>query len=252
MTGIGFFALLGGCCLGVWGWQEKKVGAKATADPVSVDLAKLESGEKVDNNHLKIGPHYALYYSIVYSSKTRSRFIKTKPNANQTVEYAFYPIVSTSNPDMQALDKLKKQFGGLENVPDNVDIPTPEHFVILVKTKRFKTVGGLPTDDIRSEDSIQGLVINDISSLDSKEEKLIKEDFPNLDVKKILILEDNRKPSSSGTAVGTMIGGGACLFVGLASLGAAVVLVMKSSQSPERERAKKKSRRVRTDDEDDD
>jgi hypothetical protein len=229
---IVFGTLMVFCCGGAsifYGWSEYRLGAKSTPDPVDVDLAKLEQGEKVDNNHLKIGKHYGCYWGSVYSYK-KSKFSLRKPDASTKIEYAFYPIVSSSNPDVQALDALLKKYGDLNKVPDDVDIPVPTHFVVLVKTTRFKTVGGIP-DDIKSEPSIQGLVINEVSSLTSEEKKLIKDSFPNIDFNKVLILEDGRKPSSTAKAVVFMVIGAAILVGGLIGVIALVVMMAKGQSS---------------------
>jgi hypothetical protein len=67
---VGFFIGLASCGCGVYGCMEFRVGGNASAEAVVVDLAKVEADQKVDN-HLKIGPHYALYNSAVYSFKKR-------------------------------------------------------------------------------------------------------------------------------------------------------------------------------------
>ncbi len=44
------------CFLGV---QEYRVSSGTSSEPVDVDLAKLEAGEKPENNYVKIGEHVA-------------------------------------------------------------------------------------------------------------------------------------------------------------------------------------------------
>ncbi len=223
---IGVIMMIAGCGLAFWGSQEKKVGANATADPADTNLGNLEGGETLANNHIKIGPHYALYYGTVYSyrtSKSGSSKQHQQPEASQAIEYAFYPIVSKSNPDMQELEKLKAEFGDLENVPDDVQITAPTHFIVLVKTSRFKKIGDLPNDAYRVEDSIHGLVINEFSKL-TEEKNLIKQTYPDIKFDKVLILEDGRTPKSAATATAIMVGGIAMLVVGI--LGSIAGLVM--------------------------
>jgi preprotein translocase subunit Sss1 len=227
-----FGALMVFCCGGAsmfYGWSEYRLGAKSTPDPVEVDLAKLEQGEKVENNHLKIGKHHACYWGSVYSYK-KSKFSLRKPDASTKVTSSYYPIVSSSNPDVQLLEALLKKYGDLDNVPDDVDVPRPTHFVVLVKTTRFKTAGAIPFD-IKPEPSIQGLVINEVSSLTSEEKKLIKDTFPNIDFNKVLILEDGRKPSSTAKAVVFMVMGAGILVVGLIGVIGLVVMMAKGQSS---------------------
>jgi hypothetical protein len=211
------FLACGGAGGVLYGWSEYKLGAKSTPEPVEVDLAKLEQGQQVDNNHLKIGDHYACYWSTIYSYK-ESRFGQKDPDANMKIEFAFYPIVSPSNPDVQLLQPLLQKYGDLSKVPDNEDVPLPTHFVVLVKTTRYKTVGAIPKHDIQKMRSIQGLAINEVSSLSSEEKKLIQEEFPAIDFNKVMILQDGRKPSSTGQAIAFMAGGGVLLVLGLIGL----------------------------------
>src|SRR6184192_4265404 len=90
-----FGSALLACCGGgsvFWGWSEYNLGTKSKSEPYEVELASLEAeaGKKPENLHLKIGPHYACYYSTVYSYRKkrfgRAADLKTKIN------YAFYPI----------------------------------------------------------------------------------------------------------------------------------------------------------------
>ena len=55
-------------------------------------------------------------------------------------------------------------------------------------------------------------MINAITSLGSEEEKLIKQGFPQLDVKNLLIIEEDRQPASPLKSFG-MMGGGVALIV---------------------------------------
>jgi hypothetical protein len=215
---ISFILLIAGCVLSFKGSEEKKVGANATADPVDADLARLEAGDKLTNNHLKIGAHYALYYGTVYSYRTsKSSSSRQEPSAGQSIQYAFYPIISKSNVDLEELEKEIDEPGAkMKSIPKN--------FTVLVKTTRFKKVSALPDEPIRAEESIQGLVINEISKLDEEEKRLIKQMYPDIDFKKVLILEDGRTPKSEATARFMWIGGIAAIVVGV--LGCIVGIVM--------------------------
>jgi hypothetical protein len=229
LTTIAVLLACCGCGGVFYGWSEYKLGAKSTPEPVEVNLAKLEQGEKVDNNHLKIGEHYACYWSMVYSYK-QGRFAPN-PDANTTIQYAFYPIVSPSNPDVQLLEPLLKKHGDLSKVPDTEEVPLPKHFVVLVKTTRYKTVGAIPKQEIQKVPSIQGLVINEVSSLSSEEKKLIQEEFPDIDFNRVLILEDGRKPSSTGQAIAFMVIGGGILALGLIGVIGLIVGRMKGQSA---------------------
>ncbi len=53
----------------------------------------------------------------------------------------------------------------------------------------------------------QNLVINQIDSLDSEEEDLVKQNFAKADLDKVLILEEGREPASLFKSLGMVFGG---------------------------------------------
>jgi hypothetical protein len=145
------------------------------------------------------------------------------------VDYVFYPIVSASNPDIEELTRLQKQFGNIDKVPDEIALPVPEHFVVLVKTRRFSHVRDIPQDFFRKEESIQGLVINEISSLTSAEKSLINDSFPDLSFDKVLILEDGRRPTSPEAAIASMVAGGMYSLIALVAFVWGCVIYIKAT-----------------------
>jgi len=209
---LSFLMCCGGFVLAGWGNEEGKLAAKATADPVAADLAKLEAGEQPTSIHLTLGEHYAYYGDRVVISYMENKNSNTVVGPETNVSYAFYPIVSKGNPDLKDLDALKAKHGNLPNIPEE-EVPLPTHFAVLVKTTRFKKIRDCPSDAIKQEPSIQGLVINEVSSLGADEKNLILQDFPTIDFKKVLILEQGRKPMSSGSASAAFVAG--CVILGL-------------------------------------
>jgi hypothetical protein len=224
------------CCCGFglagWGWNEKKLGEKATPDPVAADLTKLEAGEPLTSIHVTVGQHYAFYGDRAVFSYTEKKNSKEIVGPETRVNYVFYPIVSRGNPDLKELPELEAKHGGLTKIPEE-ELPTPTHFTVLVKTYRFKKEGDIPKDTIRQEPSVQGLVINEVSHLDSNEKNLILQDFPTIDFNKVLILEEGRKPTSVASATTAMFAGFVILglavvsFIGTAILGVTTLFKKK-------------------------
>ena len=107
---------------------------------------------------------------------------------------------------MQELRKFILEMASSPNGAATRHPPTIKEFKVLVKTNKFKTIGGIP-DDFPLEPSLQGLVINRIHSLGKDEKNLIQQSFPQLDLTKVLILEEGRKPTSSLLALGMVLGG---------------------------------------------
>jgi hypothetical protein len=195
------------------GGREWFVSRGATAEPAAVDLAALERGETPGNNHMRIGRHVALYPEAIFKSEVPESQVGP-PGPGAKVNYCYYPIISHEHPFIQAVAKLVANEGGPENVADRPALPGINNFAVLVKTKRFKTVGAIP-DDPGNETAVQGLAINRIESLEDEAEKLIKQSFPTVDLEKVIILEDGRKPASFAGSWGMMLGGLALAALGV-------------------------------------
>ena len=88
-------------------------------------------------------------------------------------------------------------------------------FAVIVKTERFKKFGDIPDVPQRHEGQLEGLVINTLRPLGYKEKKLLKEEFPNMDFDKVLVVEENRKPSSWAWCATFQYGGMALIGAGL-------------------------------------
>ena len=230
------------------GFKEYRVGSGAKAEPDAVVLADLEKGiQSIDNNHITVGEHVAFYGAALYEYK-KSKYASGGPKPTSKVNHAYYPIISAEHPFMQALGSLAEEYGGLENVPEGTALPAIDQFSILVKTSRFKTINSIP-DGLEEEKNVQGLIINRIKSLDSKEVKLIKQSFPNLNLKQVLILDQGRKPTS-------VIGALAIIFGGLVlAFGSVAWLFSGGGKKPapaRRRRRPARSTRAKGEEEDDD
>jgi hypothetical protein len=197
-----------------FGIQEFLVSRGTKSEPVAADLARLEAGDPAPNNFICLNDAVALYPATVYSYK-KSKYNNTPPTATTSVNYSFHPVISKSHPFIASLAALAAKHGGLQNIPDTEKVPEIKSFAVLVKTHRFKTIGDIP-EGARAEPSIHGMVVNQISSLVSDEENLVKQSFPGIDLTKVLILEEGRQPASLFKSLGLVFGG-----VGLAGLGIA-------------------------------
>jgi hypothetical protein len=219
---VKIFLVAGGCVLGWMGIQEYRVSSGASAEPQLVELAKLESGSAPQDNHLKLEKHVAVYPAVIYSY-SQSKYDKSAPKPTTSVSFAYYPVISTEHPFVGELAVyLARQKAAPKNQPPTGPVPMIKKFKVLVKTKRFKTVGDLP-QMLKVEESLQGLVINKIKTLDKKEAELIKQSFPTLDLDDILIVEEGRKPSSGLKSWSMIIGGGVLVLAGVGLFLAGVI-----------------------------
>jgi len=206
-----FLILAGiGAALGYYGFQEYTLSEGASEEPTYVELAELEAGNIPENSHLLIGPHWRIYAGSIFEYEQNS-WETGEPGPKATVNYTYYPIISFEHPFILQLASLEEEYGELEQVPDEEWPEDVGNIAVLVKTKKYKNVGAIPEEWLDSE-KIQGLVINEIESLDSEERKLIRESFPSAELDKVLLLEEGRKPATAGKAYG-LLGGGAILII---------------------------------------
>ena len=102
-------------------------------------------------------------------------------------------LVSPAHLFVKSLDRL--QFVEPEELGEETEILSLDDFRVIVRSSRFDTVDELPVESLACEDSVSGLVVNQISSLDRQERELLQESFPKLDFDKLIILAEGRKPS---------------------------------------------------------
>jgi len=185
--------IVGGGFLAYYGFTQYRVSSGTTAEPLEVAIADLEADKTPDNNHVKIGPHVALYGACVYTAE-QDRGDAGEVSDSAKVTETLYPLFSA------------EQFARLEEAEDPQEFLNTAKFAVLVKTKEWKTYGAIP-DGAEEVGSVQGLFINRIESLDDEYVKLIKDNFPGVDSDKILILEKGRKPTSHALSLLMMVGG---------------------------------------------
>jgi hypothetical protein len=202
-----------GGVLAFFGFQEFRLSSGASGEPVSADLAAAEAGTEPSSPHVVFGPHSAIYGASIYEYR-QSKYSREEPGPSTKVSHAYYPVISTEHPFNVAWDALAEKYGSFDEVPETETFPDLTTFAVLVKTKRFDTVGSIP-DGISDEPSIQGLLINRVSGLDKEEEKLIKQSFPQVDVDSLLILEEGRKPSGYLKSFGMIFGGAVLALLGV-------------------------------------
>ena len=82
----------------------------------------------------------------------------------------------------------------------------PTSFQAILKCTGVKNLNDLGNLEQRPE--LQGMVINEIESLGSKEREHLKQNYPNTDFEKCLVIEPARQPAGMGKLAG-LLGGGA-------------------------------------------
>jgi hypothetical protein len=206
----GIVLLVLGAVLGYYATQEMRVSSGSQSEPLAVDLAKLEAGETPSSNYVRVGEHWAICPAAVYRWKPSKYDTKKEATSSTSIEYCYYPIVTKSHPSIPVIERAMNQ-----QIDGPLDLGT---FRVLVKSKRYATVGSIP-GKLVMQSSMDGLIVNRISSLDADEATWVKKGFPKLNVDKVLILEEGRKPTSIWAGMAMMLGalalagGGVGLFV---------------------------------------
>jgi len=217
MWRIVILMIVGGGVLCFFGYREYSVSAGASSEPLDVELSDIENGKIPDTNHIRLGPHYRLYYAAVYKYEARNK--SNRLSEYTKVSRVYYPVYSMSSPFGKQMSLLMEKHGGIpEDLPDSEHLPNGG-LSMIIKTNKYQRIGGLPKGVVAS-DGIDGLVINTIESIGSEEKKLLQMVFGKIDFSKVLVLQQDRKPTSTAVYM-AMMGGGvllmvAPLFVGLA------------------------------------
>jgi hypothetical protein len=196
------------------GYKEWKVSLGSDVTPADVDLARLEAGDALPQQHVRIGKHVRLYPATIYVIEQRDKREDDPP-----IKHSFFPIISVKN---SLFDRLAEFDEAGKDNDRQAAKPQLRDFKVLVKTGLYQRVSAIPRE-ITTEEGISGLIINRIDSLRSDEAALIREQFPFIDTDQLLILEAGRQPKSLVHSLG-MVAIGLMLF-----LPALVTLVRRRS-----------------------
>ncbi len=177
-----------GIVLALWAWREREISRRALPEPSRVTIEELGKPGGAGNLHVIIGSHTALFNEalfIISDSKGGA-----SPTLQTPIDYCLYPVIPASHPFHASLSAIVASFGTIEEIPPE-DFPRPADLRMLVKTTRFSSVASIPVGVV-PEGEIKGVIINEFSSLSTREEKLIKSSFPTLDPGNLLVLEEGR------------------------------------------------------------
>ncbi len=200
-----------GCVVAFVGYQEFGLLRLSTEEPVPTELALLEGGAPPPNLHLEIGHHWKVWDELIYSYSLKGG----QSEAPDTrVDYAYYPILSDEHSYFDQVDALGDRYGTGGTLLEQ-DIPAVGTFAVLVRTRAFKRLGEIPSGSWEDAENLRGLVVNRVRTLGHDEQPLLLRSFPSIDLTKIIILEEGRRPSSRAYALGMLGCGGALSLLGV-------------------------------------
>jgi hypothetical protein len=165
------------------GYGEWQLAQSASATPEEISLkALLERGAEGNPNVMLT--NFVMGQNIVFSSR-KERWTKV-----------WVPIVPIE--DLKAEDGKAKQVESIRALLCSTNV----HDAQELETRLNKP-------------SLQGLVINKVASVGSKEADLLKSSYPQFDVERCLIIQEGRTPADAMKMLLYFGGGGALIVVSL-------------------------------------
>ena len=192
MTRIALAMIFGGLMLAYTGYEEHQMASLALPEAQTMTCQELAENGPGANAHITLSNFDALP-SYIYEGESPEQ-----------IDKVWIPLARLRGETEEAID---------EKTPFNVILRT-EH---AANTEKLNT--------IIMEDSVKGLVVNQIDSLSGEELQLLRESYPNADINACWILDHNREPSGGGTVMAMMGGGGV-----LSLLGAALGLMLMAKK----------------------
>ena len=192
MKRLGFIIFIVGIVLFVMAVQEVKLSSKAKAEPSSITCAQLAKNGPGDNVHVQLSAF--VFYdpaAVIVTSKRSKRW-----------KHAWIPAVPSDGAWMKSM-----QAKMLSGKFDPNTVPPPTGDIVLVKTAKVHDETEMMA--FLDSESLTGMVVNDISSIDSKERREIETELPGVNLRNAYILECGRAPAGGGKITGMFAGGAA-------------------------------------------
>jgi hypothetical protein len=182
-----------GGVLTFFGFQELRLRSVVKSDPQTITCADLGEHGPGDNANVIMSDFLLCDFSYVYEQREHSR----------NWEKVWVPAVPLEGEYHQMILSRLKPDGSIDG-----EIPPPKDVKVIVQSSQVMNEGALTK--LAADETLPGLIINEIASLGSEEQKLLRESYPGVDFNKVYILEHMRKPQHAGLSA-AMVGGGVLL-----------------------------------------
>lgn len=192
MKRLGFIGFIVGIVLVVMAFQEVKLSSSAKAEPSDITCSQLAKNGPGDNVHVRLSDF--VFYdpaAVIVTSKRSKRW-----------KYAWVPAVPIDGAWANSM-KAKMLAGQF----DPAAAPPPTGDIVLIKTSNVHDETEMMA--FLESEALTGMVINDISSIDSKERREIESELPGVNLRSAYILECGRTPAGGGKITGMFAGGAA-------------------------------------------
>ncbi|MBX2850366.1 MAG: hypothetical protein KTR15_01315 [Phycisphaeraceae bacterium] len=194
MIRIAIALLVGGGILTFFGYNEHKLASAADSEPQTITAQDLIANGYDDNAHVSVKDFEMITWETIV--------LTPEDNPNK-FEKVWAPMIAFDDPYIEELQAL----------PDNAQTAPPYRgqVALILYSTDISSSGQL--DSVAYQDTVQGLVINEIDKLGGEELKELKKSL-SIDPDKVIILEHNRKPKGTGTTMLMMVGGVLLMLVG--------------------------------------
>lgn len=204
-----FWLVLIGSGLIYMGFREVQLRGAAKAEPQNITCAELAENGPGDNAHVIMSDFLLADVVFVYEGRS----------SDGPWTKVWVPAVPLGGHYHQTLLSMLDEDGKIRGA-----VPKPADINIIVKTSNAPYPNDL--DTLADQEAIQGVIVNKIESLESKERKLLEENYPGVDFDECWILEVDRKPATLAKVAG-FGGGGVALF----ALGASLIVRGRAAKS---------------------
>lgn len=194
MIRIAIALLIGGGLLTFFGYNEHKLASSADSEPQNITAADLIANGYGDNAHVNIKDFEMITWETI---------VLTPEDSPNKFEKVWAPVIAFDDPYIQELQALPED---AQTVP-----PYKGQVALILYSTDIPGSGQL--ESVAMGDTVQGLVINEIDKLGGDELKELKKSL-SIDPDKVIIVEHNRKPKSTGITMLMMVGGVLLILAG--------------------------------------
>lgn len=183
-----------------FGVQELRLRSATEDQPQSIPCGTLAAEGPGENAHIVLQDFLLCDFAFVYEEKGSSWSKVWVPAVPLGGEYHLSLLSQVDG---------EGRFQG--------QLPLPKNVNVIVKSSSVSNESEL--DSLANQETLQGVIVNEIESLGSEEKGILKDSYPGVDFDQCWILEVGRKPASTGKMAG-LFGGG----LGLVAVGGFFVL----------------------------
>ncbi len=184
--------IIGGIALIVFGAREMMLGRVAKPTPQEMTCSQLCTSGPGDNAHIAMTEFIPCTFScVVKESKRRSSWAG-----------AWVPLVPRDGDYAKTLMAMVDENGEIDG-----ELPVPQDVKVVAWVPKARDEADL----LRLEGTtrLQGMVINEISGLGTKERQLLQQSYPQSNFNTCYVFEVGRTPTGIAGSVGMIAGGAA-------------------------------------------